>query len=131
MAALEADLRFFFGQDWPPQIQPNEGTQAYCDRLREVCFSWPGGFVAHHYTRYMGDLSGGQMIAKAVERSYDLQERRGTQFYVFDRIGDLSAFKNQYRANLDAGPWDDAEKQRIVEEVLLAYRLNARLLAAL
>ncbi len=129
--ALRADLRFFFGDDWAAQVAPTDATQAYCDRLREVGFTWPGGFVAHHYTRYMGDLSGGQMIGRAVERTYDLQDHIGARFYLFEEIADLNAFKNAYRSRLDEAPWDADEKQRIIDEVLLAYRLNTGLLAAL
>ncbi|GAA1828589.1 biliverdin-producing heme oxygenase [Actinomadura chokoriensis] len=34
--------------------------------MREVCFDWP----AHHYTRYLGDLSGGQVIGARIVRGY-------------------------------------------------------------
>jgi heme oxygenase len=52
--ALEEDLRYFFGDDWSSHVHPNAATESYTDRLREVAFTWPGGFVAHHYTRYLG-----------------------------------------------------------------------------
>jgi heme oxygenase len=129
--ALEADLRYFYGDDWAAELVPTEGTRTYCDRLREVGSGWPGGLVAHHYTRYMGDLSGGQMIGRAVERTYELHDHLGARFYMFDEITDLNEFKNGYRARLDEAPWDADERQRIIDEVLLAYRLNTQLLAAL
>ncbi|HLT66268.1 MAG TPA: biliverdin-producing heme oxygenase, partial [Microbacterium sp.] len=37
---------------------------------------------------------------------------------------DPTEFKNVYREELDAAPWDDAEKERVVAEVLAAYRFN-------
>jgi heme oxygenase len=129
--ALESDLEFLVGDDWVSRVEPTEATAEYCARLREVGATWVGGFVAHHYTRYMGDLSGGQFIGKMVEKHYDLKDHIGASFYVFDGISDPTAFKNEYRALLDRTPWTEAEKQRIIDEVLLAYRFNGRLLDAL
>jgi heme oxygenase len=131
LPALEADLRYFYGDEWSAHVRANSATSEYCERLRDVGSNWPGGFVAHHYTRYMGDMSGGQFIGRSVERAYDLKDHQGSQFYWFDEIADLTAYKNDYRSHLDEAPWDADEKQRIIDEVLLAYRLNSRLLAAL
>ncbi len=129
--ALRRDLDALAGPDWPEAFAASPATEAYCDRLREVCWTWPGGFVAHHYTRYLGDLSGGQLIRGAVERAYALEDGVGVEFYDFDALGDLTAFKADYRARLDAAPWDDEERTRIVEEMLLAYDHNLAVLADL
>ncbi|HEY7859720.1 MAG TPA: biliverdin-producing heme oxygenase [Candidatus Nanopelagicales bacterium] len=126
--ALEEDLAFLLGADWCDKIEPNEGTKQYVARLHEVCFDWPGGFVAHHYTRYLGDLSGGQVIRAAAERAYDLPDKRGVQFYVFPKIPDKKAFKIAYRDALDQAHWDDAERARIIDEVIKAYHLNTQVL---
>lgn len=131
MPALEADLADLLGPDWSDQIVPTSATTSYCDRLASTCFDWAGGFVAHQYVRYMGDLSGGQVIRRIVERTYELSPHQGTRFYVFDQIEDLKAFKERYREQLDATPWDAEEQERIVEEILLAYRLNTDVLDSL
>ncbi|TDD82712.1 biliverdin-producing heme oxygenase [Actinomadura darangshiensis] len=124
--ALEADLAFFYGPRWRSRIEPNAATARYCDRIREVCSEWPGGFVAHHYTRYLGDLSGGQYIGVQVRKTLDLSAGDdGVRFYRFP--GKPKAYKDRYRAMLDAAPWDAAEQSRIVGEVKAAYRLNAAL----
>lgn len=128
LPALIADLKFLLGDDWLDHISPTASTVRYQTRMREVCASWPGGFVAHHYTRYLGDLSGGQFIAAELVRIFELPDRHGVQFYAFDELGDLASFKASYRALLDAAPWDAAERQRIADEVALAYRLNADVL---
>lgn len=129
--ALEADLEDLLGAEWADVITPTAGTITYCDRLRSACFDWSGGYVAHHYVRYMGDLSGGQVIRRIVERTYELDGHKGTRFYVFDQIDDLKAFKEDYRQLLDSAPWSPAEQERIVEEILLAYRLNTEVLDSL
>lgn len=131
LPALEADLHALLGADWRARVAESAATARYTARLRDVCFDWPGGFVAHHYTRYLGDLSGGQFIAAAVRRVYGLAGTAGTEFYVFDRIGGLAAFKARYRDLLDAAIWPTGQRQRVVDEVLLAYRLNTDVLAEL
>jgi ribonuclease J len=47
------------------------------------------------------------------------------------RITDLRAFKEGYRERLDVAPWDDAERARVIDEVLVAYELNSAMLAEL
>ncbi|MCD9625078.1 heme oxygenase (biliverdin-producing) [Rhabdothermincola salaria] len=130
LPALHADLDALLGRGWRSSIEPTPATAAYCGRLRDVAATDPGAYVAHHYVRYMGDLSGGQVIRRVVERTYDIADHAGTSFYVFDRV-DPKAFKQQYRLRLDATPWTEPEKARIIDEVLLAYRLNTDVLAEL
>ncbi|GHJ46220.1 hypothetical protein Cs7R123_35620 [Catellatospora sp. TT07R-123] len=130
LPALAADLEFLLGADWRDALSPVPATAEYTARLRETAFTWPGGYVAHHYNRYLGDLSGGQYVARALARAYHL-DGDGLRFYDFTPLGDLDAFKNGYRAALDAAPWDGAEQERIVDEVRLAYRLNTEVLADL
>jgi heme oxygenase len=126
LPALEADLAFLVGDDWREQIMPLPTTQAYVSRIRRVAATWPGGFVAHHYTRYLGDLSGGQFIGRLMQRRFGF-DTNGIGFYLFGDIADPEAFKNVYREQLDAAPWDEAEKERVIAEVLVAYRFNTEL----
>jgi heme oxygenase len=129
--ALASDLTALLGPDWATQVSPTPETTAYCDRMREVCTGWAGGFVAHQYVRYLGDLSGGQVIRRIVDRTYGFEGSAGTSFYVFDELGDLKAFKEGYRRRLDDAPWSPDERERIVDEVLEAYRHNTAVLEGL
>ncbi|MBM3715222.1 heme oxygenase (biliverdin-producing) [Microbacterium enclense] len=126
LPALEADLAFLIGPDWRDRIAPLPTTQAYVSRIRRVAATWPGGFVAHHYTRYLGDLSGGIFIGRLMQRRFGF-DTNGIGFYLFHDIADPKAFKCVYREQLDAAPWDDAEKERVIDEVLVAYRFNTEL----
>jgi heme oxygenase len=128
LPALEADLLALLGAGWRDEITPTAATQAYRDRMADVCFGWAGGFVAHHYVRYMGDLSGGQQIKRKVQGLYGITPETGTAFYAFDQIADLGAFKDNYRRLLDEAAWSAEERARIIDEVLLAYQLNTQLL---
>ncbi|GAA4906687.1 heme oxygenase [Stackebrandtia albiflava] len=130
-AAFDADLSMLIGADWRDRITPLAATTRYVDRLRRVCFDWPGGFVAHHYTRFLGDLSGGQAFRAAANDSYGFGDGPGVSFYVFDGIGDLTEFKQGYRARLDAAGFGPEERRRVIAEVLDAYDYNEALLAEL
>ena len=60
--AIRLDFAFLLGDRWHQLISPLPATERYVVRLNAVAAHWTGGFVAHHYTRYLGDLSGGQVI---------------------------------------------------------------------
>ncbi|MCM3503151.1 biliverdin-producing heme oxygenase [Microbacterium sp. P26] len=130
LPALEADLSFLIGPDWRDRIAPLPTTQAYVSRIRRVAATWPGGFVAHHYTRFVGDLSGGPSIGRLMQRRFGF-ETNGIGFLLFGDIADPKAFKSVYREQLDAAPWDDDEKERVIAEVLVAYRFTTELFADL
>lgn len=131
LAELEADLAALRGPGWRDRSEPLPATQAYCERLEATCSSWPGGYVAHAYTRYLGDLSGGQFIGRAVQRIYDFGDEPGARFYRFDAIDDPAAFRAEFRARLDGAAWDDDERGRIVDEVVVAYGHNTAVFADL
>jgi heme oxygenase len=123
-AALEQDLAFYFGADWRTQVEPTPGAQEYVARLHQVALESPELLVGHHYTRYIGDLSGGQILKNIAQKAMNLGEHDGLRFYEFDQIPDEKAFKAQYRATLDALPIDQDTADRIVAEANHAFHLN-------
>ena len=127
--ALVADLTFLIGPEWPGRIVPLPATVEYRDRLHAVAFDRASAFLAHHYTRYLGDLSGGQYLGPAIARSYGLNGD-GHRFFIFDGIRP-PAFRAAYRDQLDRISWPRAEEDAFVAEVAEAYRLNIAMLAEL
>ncbi|MFC4244143.1 heme oxygenase (biliverdin-producing) [Gryllotalpicola reticulitermitis] len=123
LPAIESDLAFLLGDAWRERIAPLESTRSYAARIRSVASDWPAGFVAHHYTRYLGDLSGGQIVRTLMQRSFGFEER-GVGFYRFDGIAKPRAFRNTYHARLDAAPWSPEERRLVIDEARLAYRFN-------
>ncbi|MEV4626965.1 biliverdin-producing heme oxygenase [Micromonospora sp. NPDC049523] len=131
LPALVTDLEFLVGADWADRIPTNPTTQEYVDRISSVGETWPVGFVAHHYTRYLGDLSGGLAIGRALARTYQLGDGPGATFYRFPAIPDPRAYKQAYRDLLDTLPLDESQRVAVVGEVRLAYRYNTAVLAEL
>ncbi|MEU6367217.1 biliverdin-producing heme oxygenase [Streptomyces sp. NPDC046931] len=132
LAALERDLTHLRGPRWRAGLTALPATRAYAARVRECAEQWSGGYVAHHYTRYMGDLAGGQIIRDTVERTWGFTRKGdGVRFYVFEGIANPAAFKRTYRALLDGIRADDLEKQRVIAECERAYAMNTTVLRAL
>ncbi|MGB6169543.1 MAG: heme oxygenase (biliverdin-producing) [Geitlerinemataceae cyanobacterium] len=125
--SLEQDLAYYYGLHWRDQISLSAAGQEYVKRIREISDTAPELLVAHSYTRYLGDLSGGQILKGIAQRGMNLSEGEGTAFYEFDEITDEKAFKTAYRQSLDEMPIDEATADRIVDEANDAFGLNMKL----
>ncbi|MCP9959212.1 MULTISPECIES: heme oxygenase (biliverdin-producing) [Streptomyces] len=122
---LERDLAHLRGPGWREGVSALPATAAYAARVEECARTWPAGYVAHHYTRYLGDLSGGQVVRDRAESLWGFAHKGdGVRFYVFDAIANPAAFKREYRALLDSVNADGPERERIVEECRRAFAFN-------
>ncbi len=125
--SLEQDLAYYYGSNWREQIQLSPAGAAYVQRIREIAATQPELLIAHSYTRYLGDLSGGQILKNIAVTGMNLTDGNGTAFYEFADIPDEKAFKNQYRQTLDELPIDDAMADRIVDEANAAFGMNMKM----
>jgi len=124
---LAQDLAFYYGDNWQQAIQPTPSGQSYVDHLNELSAIDPVLLIAHCYTRYLGDLSGGQSLKNVVRSALELPDNQGTAMYEFDAFptpGDRQQFKATYRDALNALPLDEVTIDRIVEEANNAFALN-------
>ena len=122
--SLEQDLAFYFGEGWRNSVKATPAAQEYVARIHQIAQESPELLVGHHYTRYIGDLSGGQILKAIAQKAMNLGEHDGLRFYAFDAIPDEKGFKANYRATLDALPIDQATADRIVAEANHAFHLN-------
>ncbi|PAX60435.1 biliverdin-producing heme oxygenase [Brunnivagina elsteri] len=123
---LEQDLAFYYGANWREQVQLSSAGDAYVKRIREISEKEPELLIAHSYTRYLGDLSGGQILKGIAQTAMNLTDG-GTAFYEFADIPDEKAFKVNYRAALDEMLLDEATCDRIVEEANEAFGVNMKM----
>ncbi|MET1061598.1 MAG: biliverdin-producing heme oxygenase [Aeromicrobium sp.] len=124
LAAIDADL-----DHWGRVDVPSPAADAYVARIHATT-GWGGLFIAHHYTRYLGDLSGGQAIGRILTREFGL-DGAGVAFYEFAAVPKPKLYKDAYRARLDALPLDEAERARVLAEVKDVFRLNGGLFTEL
>lgn len=128
---IKQDLEFYYGPDWAAHVKATPAVKEYVGRIEWLAENWPTGIAAHHYTRYLGDLSGGQMIKRMVQKSFGLEGNDGVVFYEFPEITDIPAFKDGYRAGMDAMPLTEGEAQKLVDEANRAFDLNVGLFCEL
>lgn len=131
--ALAADLRFFRGMLWRFTTRPSKAALDYVQHLNRLA---EGGeatvalLLSHAYTRYLGDLSGGRVLARAAKRALAGRLRpggEGLSFYAFPEVDSPKAFKDRYRNALDELPVSAPMADALVGEANLAFVLNTRL----
>lgn len=136
--AIAADLltRFGLTLGGAPAVP---AATAYAERLYRLAEAAPSLLVAHAYTRYLGDLSGGQILRRGAARILGLATdpppgTPGLAFYDFPDVIDvidLERCKQDIRARLDALPIDAAQASAIVAEARWAFAGTAAVFAAL
>jgi len=122
--SLEMDVRYYYGPIWRSLIKPSEACERYVNRIREVAKNEPELLVGHHYTRYLGDLSGGQILKGIAEKAMELGDGEGLKFYEFQNIEDSKTYKQGYREKLNNLPIDQHQADAIIVEANYAFRLN-------
>jgi len=90
----------------------------------EKASSVPQRLMAYHYTRYMGDMNGGQVIARAMENICGI-DKEALTCYDFSEIGDGYHYRKQYKTLLELSPWTEEEREAFIDEAKIAYARNA------
>jgi heme oxygenase len=122
-AAIEADLVQLMGRQWRESGQLETATSSYLDRLQSIGLREPPRLVAHAYVRYMGDLSGGQMMSRAVRPMLGANADQALHFYHFGSSSEVAALKARFRDGLDRiGAESESLGASIIEEALIAFK---------
>ena len=127
--AIEADLVSLCGERWRQDVPLLAAGELYAARIAKAAEGDGAQLIAHAYTRYLGDLSGGQILQRLLARSLQLRPPELT-FYDFPRFSDLEALKADYRRALDRAGTSFAGGDAIVEEGALAFSHNIALSCA-
>lgn len=132
-AALRSDLDALEAAGATFDREASAATAAYVDELRQLgaddSQEAAAALAGHHYVRYLGDLSGGQVVERLVSRAYSIPGD-ALSFYHFD-IAKPKVFKDDYRAALDALPLSDGERARALDGAAHAFAHNTALFRAL
>jgi heme oxygenase len=128
MKNLERDLAFYHGPDWRSHVTPSRATVAYVKRIEEVAASdEPELLIGHLYSRYLGDLFGGQMMSGMAVKTLGENvgdANAGLAFYDFAEIDDTKRFIEEWYIALNALDLSDAQREAIVDEANVVFRLN-------
>ena len=82
----ENDLSYYYGNNWKDQIEISDSAKSYVERIKFVAKESPELLVGHHYPRYIGDLSGGQILKKIAKKALNIEGNKGLDFYEFAMI---------------------------------------------
>jgi len=110
---------------------PVEPAIQWQDHLRTLRADAPLLLVAHAYTRYLGDLSGGQMIGTRLHSLWGADAPLA--FYAFPEISDADGCKRAIRGQLDVlgGTLSKEEHTALLNEAIIAFEMNGRIFDAL
>jgi len=125
---LERDLEYYYGTNWKSLISISEATESYVNRIKTISQQKPELLIAHAYTRYLGDLSGGQLLKKIAQRALNISEGQpGLSFYEFYEINDEQAFKQSYKSALDSLDLDASSIDQIISEANVSFTMNMKM----
>lgn len=129
LASIDADLAHWSTGDTDETLVSLAPAEQYAEHVRST-LAHPELFVAHHYTRYLGDLSGGQAIGRILDRDFGLQGQ-GLALYRFTEIERVKPYKDAYRERLDALPLTEEQRASVVTEVQRSFTFNQMIFAEL
>jgi len=127
--AIESDLTALCGETWSRDVPLLAAGELYASRVALAAEGDGARLIAHAYTRYLGDLSGGQILQRLLARSLELRPAE-LSFYEFPRCSDLDALKADYRKSLEQAGARVADPRAVVEEGAIAFSLNIDLSCA-
>ncbi|XP_007231385.3 heme oxygenase [Astyanax mexicanus] len=124
LESLKKDLEHFYGQNWKEQLVVPAATLRYAQRLREIGRKHPEYLVAHAYTRYLGDLSGGQVLGRITQKSLGLKTGEGLAFFSFPGVSSPNLFKQLYRGRMNSIELTKEQREEVLQEATRAFELN-------
>lgn len=115
------DLAALAGPGWDGDLPLLPAGAAYGRRIAAAAEGDGARLVAHAYTRYLGDLSGGRILGRLIARNPAMT---GLAFHDFPDIADPEAFKAAYRAALDRAGREIANLDGVIAEAQAAFGAN-------
>lgn len=127
LQALEQDLDSLHPGAWRTDEPLVPAAAAYAARLQQLTQTDPSLLLAHAYLRYLGDLHGGQMLARLIRQQAWLDKAEGTAFYAFGEPARVESLRQDFRAGLDALQLTEQQADTLVAEACEAFRRHQQL----
>ncbi|MCL6606499.1 MAG: biliverdin-producing heme oxygenase [Geminicoccaceae bacterium] len=98
-------------------------------RIETIARTLPERLLAHAYVRYLGDLSGGQVLRRLLARTPGIGPE-AVRFYEFPDLDDLPRAKAAYRRAIDEAGAHLLDPAGVIEEAREAFQLTIALARA-
>lgn len=98
-------------------------TIKYADHLRTISNGHSELLIAHFYVRYLGDLNGGQVLAKRLSLSLHLTPEQ-LSFYRFENVPNIRKKISEVRSALDSCGKISNDSDLVINEAVLAFQMN-------
>jgi heme oxygenase len=128
MQALAADLRAL--SEGLAELPLLAEAVDYADAVLRASGASGLRLIAHAYARYLGDLSGGQIMKRLLLKSPGLPAS-ALSFYDFPSITDVAACRTEFCNAIERAGDDIDDLDAVVEEGARAFELNINLSIAL
>ena len=121
--AILRDLTALCGPDWADALPLLPEGELYANRMIHAGGGDGTALIGHAYARYLGDLSGAQVLKRSLMRAPGLGPDMLT-FFDFPTIADPAAFRDAFRAALDAAAADIPDADLVLSEAVRAFQHN-------
>lgn len=92
--------------------------------LNQIGRDNPNLLVAHAYTRYLGDLSGGQVLGKITQKAMGFSSSEGVAFFSFPGVTSPHRFKQLYRSRMNSIELTEEERKKVLDEAVRSFEFN-------
>lgn len=120
-AAIESDLAALSEPDGASSVRP--AALAYVAWLHHLGRDEPRRLIAHAYVRFLGDLSGGQLLQRIVGDKLGAP----VAFYDFGDLATVDALRLAFRAGMARIELDAHEIDAVVDEAVQAFHRHVAL----
>jgi heme oxygenase (biliverdin-producing, ferredoxin) len=121
--AIEADLIALQGPNWRSEMPLLPEAEAYAERVRDAGRGDGSRLIAHAYTRYLGDLNGGQIVRQLLEKTLGLGISE-LSHYDFSKLATAADLKVEYRQMLDRAGAASSDATAVIDEGAAAFNCN-------
>jgi heme oxygenase len=121
--AIRNDLVQLVGKDFESALPLLDAGAKYVERIASAAEGDGMRLISHAYVRYLGDLSGGQVLKKMLGKSMSLPAQALT-LYDFPQIADHGAYKDQLRAAIDKAAEVVSDPEELISEAVAAFEHN-------
>ena len=126
-AALRSDLLALCGVTWQQALPLLPTAESYAEAIATATRRrGDAGLLAHAYVRYLGDLSGGQLLRTLIARDLSIDAHCLT-VYDFPAIPDVARFRQDYRQAIDQAGIEISAAQAAVAEAVDAFAYSIAL----